>query len=712
MLKFDYVIERDEGNEIKKYTPNNIPQELDNLVSIEGPNASGKSTLLNIIGLGLYAGEMENINSSLKLKINNLINAKHQKIRFNFKITNEDNSIVLESIKDDFNSRDIRLYETTNGDKRILGPDLFHKKYNLIYDIPDNPIDRLNQLIKDIKYDQEYTGSKILSLHSYINMILEQIANSKDPKRIGILKNEVKRYNDNKGNIIDKINILNEQVFFLEKYYNGKKFLMTKNRIIELEKYLMDLKKEVKSKEKKAKKLSKENKRIIDEIDDKFLNFKNNFDKVNSLLDPLITNKDIREIYENIWYHYDINKIKRERKFDKHFSDCIAHFINYMATKFNENDNKKVKSLEKIQMIIDFLNKFKDDNIEIPGLDITFNEIIDRLNERNTENRDLLILKKNVEEVLKLLTEIQQQKNYFVNNLFPKMIKIDSEYRNGIFDKLNSNSEEDILRTKTELRILKADYTKYLGECSRLKMEIDEISYELSRINVSDLFQPFKIQTLEQLEFTIKDKKAALRMEKNNLEKIKRSISLHKEEIERLEKMEEHPYANRIEEIKEIRKNITLLVEKVSKDYKKYIDKLINNNQISEKDINNNIEMKNYFNLIFKYLGKRIGEIKHVNDTYKVNKVNLISNIIETVEGKKIYLSDLGTGHSQSAYLLGVLNPSDDRRLIALFDEIAMMDTNSLKPIFDKMRDLYSRDKLLLGIVVKKGDEMQVRPIK
>jgi len=71
-------------------------------------------------------------------------------------------------------------------------------------------------------------------------------------------------------------------------------------------------------------------------------------------------------------------------------------------------------------------------------------------------------------------------------------------------------------------------------------------------------------------------------------------------------------------------------------------------------------------------------------------------------------LSDLGTGQSQSAFLKGLLNTNDDRKIIALFDEVAMMDSKSLKPIYVKLKELHEQEKLLCGIIVQKADEFKI----
>ena len=72
----------------------------------------------------------------------------------------------------------------------------------------------------------------------------------------------------------------------------------------------------------------------------------------------------------------------------------------------------------------------------------------------------------------------------------------------------------------------------------------------------------------------------------------------------------------------------------------------------------------------------------------------------------------MGTGQSQSAYLLSLLNVKNDtRKIIALFDEIAMMDESSLEPICNKLKELKSKNRLLLGILVQRSNKIAIKPI-
>ena len=91
MLKYNYTIIRDEGDVTKTYVPNEIPIELPSVVHIQGPNSSGKSTLLNILALGLFAHKLkqDEMPLSLREKLDGLINSDHQKLTFEFEIFNK-----------------------------------------------------------------------------------------------------------------------------------------------------------------------------------------------------------------------------------------------------------------------------------------------------------------------------------------------------------------------------------------------------------------------------------------------------------------------------------------------------------------------------------------------------------------------------------------------------------------------------------------------
>ncbi len=95
-----------------------------------------------------------------------------------------------------------------------------------------------------------------------------------------------------------------------------------------------------------------------------------------------------------------------------------------------------------------------------------------------------------------------------------------------------------------------------------------------------------------------------------------------------------------------------------------------------------------------------------------MEKIDLFQRLIETSSGKQIHLDWMGTGQGQSAFLTGLLGGYDGRKMIALFDEVAMMDTQSLEAVSQRMKGLYEADQLLVGVIVQKGDVARTKDLR
>ena len=188
MIEYDYEIVRDEMNETKVFKPDKIPANIPNLVNIQAPNSSGKSTLLNILALSLFGNKNKKMHPSLLKKINSLLDSNHQSLIFKIKVTNADSTIKIISEKKDSDKIDIVVHEISDGKKIILTPELFDRKYNLIYDIPDNPTERLNKLTYEVKDAQVRYGNRVGELNAHIKMIISDIRSSRNPERLKQLK--------------------------------------------------------------------------------------------------------------------------------------------------------------------------------------------------------------------------------------------------------------------------------------------------------------------------------------------------------------------------------------------------------------------------------------------------------------------------------------------------------------------------------------------
>ena len=140
--------------------------------------------------------------------------------------------------------------------------------------------------------------------------------------------------------------------------------------------------------------------------------------------------------------------------------------------------------------------------------------------------------------------------------------------------------------------------------------------------------------------------------------------------------------------------------------------KLLMERKVKTSDIERSKTKKQYYDEVAKYLANKIGVFTHIGDTHTAKIADLISGVIITTDNRTIHLLDMGMGQSQSTYLKSLLNvENDNRKIIALFDEIASMDTNSLKPIFSKLCELYEQKRLLLAVLVQRSDELKVKKL-
>ncbi len=213
-------------------------------------------------------------------------------------------------------------------------------------------------------------------------------------------------------------------------------------------------------------------------------------------------------------------------------------------------------------------------------------------------------------------------------------------------------------------------------------------------IGYKELTEEQLVQYINSLLSDINRKKKKLIELENHLKRVKKRVDL-------LKKAKPHEYYPYFEFFKELLKVTESLNIKVNQEYRDNMDFILSK---GTKRKFSPEKREKYNKAIFNYLGKVIGKVFHIEKEYNVRSINLLKGIIYTEEGSKIKFIDMGTGQSQSAYLKSLLSTSEDKIIIALFDEISSMDSKSLEPVYEKMKELYEKGKLLVAIVVQRAD--------
>lgn len=701
MIEYDYLIKRNEGDEIKSYRPDKIPHKLDDIVCIEGPNSSGKSTLLNLIAIGFHGLKSDKMNSSLKNKINDIIDSKYQKLQFEIKIINQKQNYCLIS-KKELDAKEIILKEIRDNKEKILTPETFFREYNLIYDIPDNPTERIIQLINEIKDMQKTYAQNIAILRSHIYNIITEIRATRDPKRIEELENQIEKTKVS----IKKYDVeIGSKAILLQNmknYFNCRFF-------IEYSKEFNNINIKIDKKEREMNKMKKASTTVDTTLQFKSRQIKNQLESmatlhrdIISLLKPILNENDLEHL--NVWERIDFDKVSEEMA----FPDSLTKEERFFRGQLNQIIEKNKNSMTETKIfteLIDLLKRYSNSSIKIPTFEIDINEFIHILEETNKKHIRTKILFDNINSIYSKFEEIEKYRRSVLDLL--SEIKKSSKTMTALkqhFTNEDNNGHKELQQLIEERKSIKSKLDKFQTGCAKLDLHDDDVEEQYKQLIELEEIDPFKIYDQEQLNNSIEELENEISHNTDRIQKLKSANQIAIRELQRLQEKKPHQYQNELPKLDKIFTSCQSLEQKLSKQFHSYINEIQSNNitEVKEK------EKQRYFEGISNYLGTRLGIIRHIEKIYHVKKVDIIDRVIQTEENKLIRLYDMGTGQSQAAYLMALLDTSDKRKIIALFDEIAMMDTKSLNPIYKQLNNLYSAGKLLVGIVVQKADDIKV----
>ena len=127
---------------------NNSKEDDSRILVIKASNSSGKSFLLNSIAYAFKALELpeDELSPTLRRSLNYLIDKEHQEIDFEINI-NDPDGFKINSKFNHLDENEIKIIKE-DGSTEVIDSLLFSNKYKLLYDIPENPLDRIYKLLK------------------------------------------------------------------------------------------------------------------------------------------------------------------------------------------------------------------------------------------------------------------------------------------------------------------------------------------------------------------------------------------------------------------------------------------------------------------------------------------------------------------------------------------------------------------------------------
>ena len=697
---------------------------------IEAKNSSGKSTLLDLIALGLRVDpldstykKMYSISSSLEDRLFKFSNRTDYELTFNIRMINSfQNGLVLQ--KKHPKSKDIEIYEVNGGVQSSINlpPNKFFEKYFFIYNTPDLPTKRLPELIDEIDREQSNYRKKLESLQRFFNDTLQDIKKSDNFEQKEKLEARLGQLSDEKNQLIQESEKLKEKFCILNKYYHI--------RAIDYYSYLCDdFERRIKKIETEEQGIKRTQKTISTKHDNSFtalettLNeMQQNVDKLSPHLYSLFGTKNSYFIYfDNLDLLTVLDKLDFDSKFFKNVSD-LQNKLKVHESNFNSaNFKSKAEFYHSLLELLKNSNFFED---VLPGTELKIKELCQSIQGEYDKYSKQLNEFNDVKTASDLLSSLSTKSTDASSQL--------KHYKVWVAKKENTSQTDILPDRSSELNKLQADYKKAESILSDLlgSAELNNISLDRVAEGDDSEIKEIEFQFPEYAEYYILGRsiqdgqlgsklmtlsKNLLDFEQNIIRNVARYEDTNREYSSLLDQ-KPHKYQGCSQQIKDMENSVIDLLRKFS-SYENILLSLKPNRLSSEK-ISNAVSKSEgfdeYYSGISKYLATKISSFNYINDFVTPVEVDLINRKILIADGTEIFFDDISTGQAMSMYMRGLLNRSseDSRKIIAIFDEISTLDQRSLGAVIDCLKELKKEGRLLLSIFVQRGEEGSYNIIK
>ena len=706
MIEFEYKIRRMEGSRTKEFIPGIIKSPLQNVSVISAPNSSGKSTLMNLIALSLFGDNSENdaVNPSLRERIKSLLNHEIQEVTFSIKITDESSKNGLIITKEKFETNEMIRKELIEGKEQYISSEVFFKKYQLIYDIPDAPLKRLNNLIGVVRNQQNKWSGEIENLRMFLNSNTTELFRRQKQSNIKSLEEEIEKNNKEMNQISNDNKELKEDYSQLDKYYLIRKYKETESQYNSI----TSLYKELNSKQKQKK---EQNEEISEQLYKKIVLNGQIIQKIGELKQKIIEStpeddtKDIKDYNE--WL------AKRMQKATLNSVEKDLIIVRQLHEKVNENlsqikESGKLDEIEFYKKLSLWIEENLNDisNVIVPGTQMDFQSFVEGIKRIVYSNKEAIEQKRRCENILEWIKDIEEEiKKYKELNE-----EISRDYKNLTTAQLDIKTEE-FTREKTgaseEKRRLKRELDRITDEFKKYNIQNQNIDVEYAHLlRLFPQLNQFENKSAKSIQGNLKEINEKIGANDRKHAQKDGSLQLLKKQLNDAKNIKPHKYENKENELSKILE-LTIEMSKKVNDWSKLIESYDNKDSIEGQNLNTQNNL-GYFSKVSKYLAEEMKSITHIGEKLELEEVDLLHSRFISKDGKIIHFEVMGTGESQLAYIISKLN-YNDKKLVAMFDEVSTMTQETMRPIIDKMEELKRENKLLVGLLVFPSSEVKIR---
>ena len=671
MLDIDYTLKTTKGVKIQTDVPLDEMKHIDgNIMLVQSPSSMGKSTVMNMIALGCFGDTDQSLSQSVRTDISELATASYRDLRFDITLSDRITGKSLHMSKKS-GKKDIVVTEEIDGSTSYLTPDSFRKKYNLIYDVPEDPTKRLEQIRDALKDD-----------HREVDASVESLLGDLKEKRRAIISVPTVENIDSKRKELesDQIQIEIEQ----DKFGSIKEKRTAIDCLIKCKEYDLIVE-EIDSYNKKLK--FEQSKKIIPESgeDRRADAIRKYREQVPSIMIKSATRTAIR----NSRNQELINKLKEidSISLDDHknvpkYSSKISELKSLIPSDLENSE--AVSQLRLVNDLITFL-KNKDQDLSLGSLgnvgDVISSLEMFKESESLRDSFDYSSIRKDIASITPYLLKVGTAADKIdkaedapaAKGQNPELVK---QYKSKIKE---STDKKDII-------------LNYLRDKGIAITQITEEEFKFCK--TLDITITTKIDELKSLKEEIDSQ---FNSQQRTVETIGGRINRNREAIENYDKMELPPYYEYKSEINKIIDACTA-IRSCIRNADSRLSKVIDHDDSEFK------KNKDLYQNMWDYIGYKLGTVRDCGTTYEVSSVNLLDEgkgSITTKEGVVVPIGAMGTGEGQLSYLKGLLSTGDDRMIIALFDEVGNMSNNLLTALTEDFVKLQQQGKLMLAFMAR-----------
>ena len=664
MIEYNYTMKKNDGYETKEFKPL-FETSIPNVATFRGHNSSGKSTFMDLVALSTYGTDSPEVISKLKEKLEYLKNADNSDFEFDLKADNKNIILKIHSQKSGFiegnKTWNCIVEESVDGTNFTeLTKEKFRKKYRVIYDMPDRPMERVQELVREAERIIRSTRESIDYFRYSVSDELKKAQNSRNENMIFLIRNELENKRKLLESTEDDLNQLKKMSRKVLQFYYSSEF----NRLFEekenIQEKINNLNKE---KTKKEKENAKENKdyennlrsirsklRILVEeyriVCNKLENLEglnssdiSNYKQFGNMTPETILRKGCSELY-------DFRKISKD-------------LISRIETTFNNDGNAALYDKKKLLgELVTALEPYLSDNMEV--LDSPVMTLYEKLEEESKSIQAQLGQYELVQNILTHMRnayEAAKDADDKYENLGDRPILENDGNNPGIYTNLNARRDA-IIQQINDIKEIAAQYGVNSDTFSTIYDECCDDILLRDYVNIP----------LNELKHRANDINQSMVEKNQKIIDLNSRISKLKDELDDAESKDPHPLSEYQDELRTLQSTINATIRDFDSK-SNMLNSLSRGEKVSETE-----ETKPFLELVWTYLGKRLNTIQHIGQNYKIEKIDMNCRAILTESGSKIQFKDMGTGESQLAYLTGLLNSDDERITIALFDEVDHMD--------------------------------------